>query len=351
MRSLRVTWRFLGGLAVAGLLLAACESEKGRGETGEGPARVVVVGSQWYGHFPVWAGIEKGFFSDAGFGVEWKVIGKSMDRLNAISSGDAQFASLGEIAMLSAMSRGNDRFYWVGNQNIAPGFEGLVGRPGIRTFADLRGKTVGFPFGSSVDITTRLLLKDNGLIPGEDVKLVNLELGDVPAVFRAGNVDAAAVWEPGFSQLIEVEGARVLGMDTDTVFYREFGTMTGPDVLVLSRSWADQDPDRARRFLDAYFKALEWTRDHPEEAVDLAIAGNYIQQDRALLLENMGKFIWFNKMDQLRVMSEEGLFAQGDAIVSILKDDLKTISAVPDFRGSVNWEVLGLDPGGGPSGE
>ena len=68
--------------------------------------------------------------------------------------------------------------------------------------------------------------RENGLEPDRDVRLVNLELGDVPAVFRAGNVDAALVWEPGFSQLEAVPGARVLGMDTDTEVYRRFGSMT-----------------------------------------------------------------------------------------------------------------------------
>jgi len=59
--------------------------------------QVIVVGSQWYGHIPVWIGIEKGIFKKYGFDVKWQFIGKSMDRLNAISSGEAHFASLGEI--------------------------------------------------------------------------------------------------------------------------------------------------------------------------------------------------------------------------------------------------------------
>lgn len=55
--------------------------------------------------------------------------------------------------MLGAMAHGNDRFYWVGNQDIAPGFEGLVARPGITGYGDLRGRRIGFPFGSSVELT------------------------------------------------------------------------------------------------------------------------------------------------------------------------------------------------------
>ncbi len=51
-----------------------------------GPHKVIAVGSQWYGHIPVWIGIENGIFERHGFEVECRPIGKSMDRLNAISS-------------------------------------------------------------------------------------------------------------------------------------------------------------------------------------------------------------------------------------------------------------------------
>jgi ABC-type nitrate/sulfonate/bicarbonate transport system substrate-binding protein len=303
------------------------------------PHKVVAVGSQWYGHIPVWVGIEKGMFEKHGFQVEWRFIGKSMDRLNAISSGEAQFASLGEIAMLSAMAQGNSRFYWVGNQDIAPGFEGLVARPGIESFEALRGKRIGFPFGSSVELTARMLLAQNGLDPAKDVRLVNLEVGDVPSVFRAGNVDAALIWEPGFSQLQEVEGATVLGMDTDTEVYQRFGTMTGPDVLVMGKGWADADPKRAKAFMQAYFEALEWVKANPEATIDL-VAGSYIQQERARIAANLSKFRWHGVADHQRVMSDSGIFAQVDYILNILHDQMQALPRKPEFRNWVRMDLL-----------
>jgi ABC-type nitrate/sulfonate/bicarbonate transport system substrate-binding protein len=325
-------------VALGSLALAGCDERTERAAA-EGLDPVVAVGSQWYGHIPVWAGMERGIFEEHGFAVEWRFIGKSMDRLNAISSGEAQFASLGEIAMLSAMAQGNERFYWVGNQDIAPGFEGLVVQPGIGGFEDLRGKRIGFPFGSSVELTARMLLRQNGLVPDKDVRLVNLEVGDVPAVFRAGNVDAALIWEPGFSQLKAVEGAKVLGTDTDTAVFRRFGTMTGPDVLVMGRSWADADPERARRFMTAYFEALEWVEANPEEAAEL-VQGSYIQQDLALIRENVGRFIWHGAEDHRRVMTEQGIFAQAEYILDILHGRMKAIPNKPDFRRWVRPELL-----------
>ncbi len=320
-------------------LTLGCGQEEG---VRKGKVPVVAVGSQWYGHIPVWAGIERGTFEKHGFEVSWRFIGKSMDRLNAISSGDAQFASLGQVAMLSAMAQGNNRFYWVGNQDIAPGFEGLVAQPGITSFGQLRGKKVGLPFGSSVDLTARMLLKEQGLDPNKDVQLVNLEVGDVPAVFRAGNVDAAIIWEPGFSQLKEVEGATVLGMDTDTPVFKMFGTMTGPDVLILGKGWCDDDPARARRFLAAYFESLEWVKENPDSAAEI-VHEKYIVQEVELIKKNLLRFVWQTLEDQKRVMSDEGIFGQTEYILQILHEEMKAIPTKPDFRQWVPLHILPFD--------
>jgi ABC-type nitrate/sulfonate/bicarbonate transport system substrate-binding protein len=331
-------WKWISALVLA-ISLYGCGDGGPPTEGRSDKDTVVAVGSQWYGHIPVWVGIENGIFERHGFAVAWRFIGKSMDRLNAISSGEAQFASLGEIAMLSAMAQGNTRFYWVGNQDIAPGFEGLVARPGINSFEQLRGKRIGFPFGSSVELTARMLLRQHGLDPDQDVRLVNLEVGDVPAVFRAGNVDAALIWEPGFSQVKAVEGASVLGMDTDTEVYRRFGTMTGPDVLVMGRAWADADLERAKRFLVAYFEALDWVKAHPHETVAL-VAGNYIQQEPATIQANLDKFQWQDARDHKKVMSDEGIFAQADYILEILHGQMGALPRKPAFRDWVRRDLL-----------
>ena len=328
-------------LCILLLLAIGCSKEPAPAEMA-GPDKVIAVGSQWYGHIPVWIGIENGIFEQYGFEVEWRPIGKSMDRLNAISSGEAQFASLGEIAMLSAMAQDNTRFYWVGNQDIAPGFEGLVGSPGITSYDQLRGKKIGFPFGSSVDLTCRMLLRQNGLDPKTDVELVNLEVGDVPAIFRTGEVAAALIWEPGFSQLVAVDGATVLGKDTDTEVYKKFGTMTGPDVLVISRSWVDADTSRAKRFMKAYFEALSFVKSNPAKATEI-VQGKYIEQELDVILENMEKFIWYDLADQKKVMSEGGIFGQAEYVVRILHEDMNKIPKKPDFMQWVNMDIMPFD--------
>ena len=61
-------------------------------------------------------------------------------------------------------------------------------------------------------------------------------------------------------------------------------------------------------------------------------------------MKNIGKFVWHGKGDQEKVMSESGIFAQADKVLGILKNDLKVITDLPDFRKQVNWELMGLKP-------
>jgi NitT/TauT family transport system substrate-binding protein len=188
-----------------------------------------------------------------------------------------------------------------------------------------------------------MLLKQNGLDPEKDVELINLEVGDVPAIFRTGEVGAALIWEPGFSQLTAVEGATVLGMDTDTDAYRKFGTMTGPDVLIINKAWVDADTERAKKFMTAYFEALDFVKNNPDEAAEI-VQKKYIQQDLDLIRENMKKFVWHDAAAQSEVMSADGIFGQAEYVIRILNEDMKVIPNKPDFEKWVNMDIL-------PSGE
>jgi ABC-type nitrate/sulfonate/bicarbonate transport system substrate-binding protein len=328
------------------ILGAGCKNEAPKVTVVE---KVVVVGSQWYGHIPVWIGIENGIFRQHGFDVEWRFIGGSTDRLEAISAGEAQFASLGEIAMLKAMVQNNTRFYWVGSQDNAPGFEGLVAAKGIDSFKDLKGKKIGVPFNSSADITCKFLLEDNNLDPNKNkdenkdkIELINIKTSDVPTVFRAGYVDAAIIWEPYLSQLTAVKkDTIILGRDTDTKYHEDYKTMTGPDVLIISKSWVDEDPSRAKEFLRAYFESLKWVKENTNSAIEI-VHGKYIQQDLRLIKENIitgnmdeKKFIWQDLEAQKQVMSDEGIFRQANFIADILYEANK-----PDFKKWVNLKIL-----------
>lgn len=297
---------------------------------GLGRVKLTVCGSAWYGHAPVWVGIDKELFKKNGFDVTFTSVTSSTDRLAAVTTNSCQFAGLGEVAMLSFMAQGNTNFYWVGNQDIAPGFEGIVARENIKTLKDLKGKKVAIQFASSVDMTVYDVLAHAGVDPFTDIKRVNMKANEMTVAFTKGYVDAAAIWEPAFSELLKVKGAHILARDTDTEIYKKYKTMTGPDVLVINKTFADENEAQAKKFLKLYFDAIDYIKAHPDETADTAV--RYTQQDKKLLQNAFAKIVWRSYDDQKRILSEDGMFPQVDEVVKFLHEKAKAIPEKPDYK-------------------
>ena len=316
--------------------LAACgggtDEHAAAGGTGRDAATplepVVYAGSNWYGHAPVWVGIREGIFAKAGFAVEARAFGSSPNRITALENGSAQLASVGEVAMLEAMAEGRRDFYWIGNQDIAPGAEGLVAI-GIDRIEDLRGRKIAVNVNTSVHITVYELLKSAGLDLKTDVEVLRGDDSAIVDLVRSGEAQAGIIWEPFYTQLRELPGAVVLGTDRDTSIYRRFKTMTGPDMVCLSKAWADADPARAKRLVRAYFEAVRWCRDHPGELIDLIAEHVGLTADDVRPV--LANFKWLTREDQAVVMSDEMLFGQAQVASEILVD-MGLMKSAPEYR-------------------
>src|SRR5262245_30809203 len=64
----------------------------------------------------------------------------------------------------------------------------------IKTLADLKGKKLHGPFGSSIYLAALALLEKAGLKPGNDVEMTNMGFADLSDALRSGKIDAAFVW-------------------------------------------------------------------------------------------------------------------------------------------------------------
>ncbi len=295
---------------------------------------IVYAGSAWYGHAPVWVGIQKGIFEKHGFKVEERMFGSSSDRINALEAGNAQFASLGEVAMLTAMSRDRRGFYWIGCQNIAPGNEGLVAVGGITSIADLKGKKIALQRITSIHLTVALLLEDAGLDITKDVEILNATDSSVVDIVRRGDAVAGGMWEPFYTDLRGLEGATVLGTDKDTSIYKRFKTMSGPDVICASKAWIDKDSARAKKFFQAYWEAVAWCKDNPKELLDLVVA--HLGKDREAVKTALQNFEWLTWDEQRSMLSPKRMFGQAQVASELLKR-LGQLDSIPKFK---DWTRL-----------
>ncbi|MEO6083434.1 MAG: glycine betaine ABC transporter substrate-binding protein [Umezawaea sp.] len=78
--------------------------------------------------------------------------------------------------------------------------EALVARKasGVTTIADLAGRKVAAPFGSTAHYSLLAALQQSGVDPGA-VTLVDLEPQNIQAAWQRGDIDAAYVWTPVLS--------------------------------------------------------------------------------------------------------------------------------------------------------
>lgn len=149
--------------------------------------------SDWPGFVAWQVAIDKGWLKEAGVNVEfqWFDYSASLDAYGAgkldgdlVTNGDALVIGSGGaksiMIMLTDYSSGNDM---------------IVGKPGIKSIADLKGKKVGVEVGLVDHLLLMNALKKNGLADS-DVTLVNTKTNDTPQVLASGAVDAIGAWQP-----------------------------------------------------------------------------------------------------------------------------------------------------------
>ncbi|HEY7062668.1 MAG TPA: ABC transporter substrate-binding protein [Chloroflexota bacterium] len=152
--------------------------------------------------------------------------------------------------------------------------------PSVRDVAGLRGKRIGITVsGTLTDLVARVIARQAGLHVGDDVVLVNVgSVADLPPALSAGAVDAAVLSMPaslqadrlGFPAVVDVATLGPLAAIIHTA-------------LASRRPYLDEQPDAARRFVDAYAAAVRRAREDPATAQ--AALTKWLQIDDPALAE------------------------------------------------------------------
>jgi NitT/TauT family transport system substrate-binding protein len=141
--------------------------------------------------------------------------------------------------------------------DVSRGADAIVGRPGMRTMQDLKGKRVAVESGALGAFVLSRALALNGM-RASDVKVVPLESNEQPGAFEKGQVDGAVTFDPYRAQLLR-EGATTLFDST-----RIPGEIV--DLLAVRASVLDRQPRTVQALLAAWFGAIDYLRREPKDA-------------------------------------------------------------------------------------
>jgi NitT/TauT family transport system substrate-binding protein len=149
--------------------------------------------SDWPGWVAWQVAIDKGWFKEAGVDVtfQWFDYSASMDAF-AAGKIDANLMTNGDTLVTGA---GGGKGIMIMLTDYSSGNDIIVGKPGVKSIKDLKGKKVGIEVGVVEHLLLVHAMKDAGMSE-KDVTLVNAKTNETPQVLSSGQVDAIGAWQP-----------------------------------------------------------------------------------------------------------------------------------------------------------
>lgn len=299
------------------------------------PQAVRYGGSAWLGHYPAYLAMSDGTFKSAGIEQSWESFGTSSARLTALMSGGIDIACTGIVSAMALMARGARQFSIIGIPESFGRVEGLLGRGGIKSVADLKGKKVGVTFASSAHLLVLDVLSKAGF-KDADVTVLNVPAPELPAAMQAGQIDAAAAWTPQFDAIRKQPGVSLLADDTAFSLYKSSHVTPGPDVLVVRRAFADGNKELVKTYLKAYFQACDLLRDKPDAAVQpLMKLTNLSAEDQLAAVKGAD---WYGAARQQELL--KGPFVDGLQQLAEMLVQHKQIDKAPQVKDWVDASFI-----------
>lgn len=280
-------------LAVAGLAAVKLWPGNGQGQATVDAARTVKVGYlpiMGGGGLPLFTAVDRGFFEREGLKVEMVRMESSPALATAAVRGDIDV--VGSFAYASALTTesrdpGVVKVFMIDECTPTENLSAMVALPksGIKRVEDLRGKRVGSFPGPNAMTFFGLVMQKHGLDPKKDVTVVELPAGLHLQALASGQVDALDTYEPMATEAVLDLGAVKYfrgAIETDVVQPWQAG------VCALPKKLLDERPEVAKKVIRAMYAALDYTRQHPDEAKKSLPKFTAIEQRVAAVVPVMG---------------------------------------------------------------
>lgn len=187
------------------------------------------------------------------------------ESLIALAGGSVDLGSAATAAVLNSIAGGNDfvaAYPSNGINDDAQSIFYVLEDSPIKEIKDIVGKTIAVnTLGAHLDYAVGEALHQNGL-PQDAANLVVVPGPQLEQVLRSGQVDVSAFgyWQTTFEGAARANGGlRAIFDDTDVL-----GEIAG-GFVVLRRDWVDAHPEQAKAFVEGAAKALDYSREYPEE--------------------------------------------------------------------------------------
>lgn len=259
--------------------------------------------------------------------VEYKSFDSGRDVNTAFAANGIDFGLVGSVPTSVGIARGLPyQVYFI--HDVIGSAEALIGKAPVKTIADLKGKKIATPFGSTAHFSLLNLLKLENISETE-VTILDMQPPDIVAAWQRGDINGAYVWQPNLSKL-KKDGGTILATSADLA---KKGIITA-DVGVVSKAFAQKYPDAVKKYVEVLNQAIEvYRKDSASAAKTIATEVGISPEESKVA---MTEILWLNSTEQ-QDTKYLGTKAQPGAFAKVLKDSAdfmvaqKTIPSAPEL--------------------
>jgi NitT/TauT family transport system substrate-binding protein len=246
--------------------------------------KLVLGMSGWTGFAPLSLADKAGIFKKRGLDVEIKFIPQK-DRHLALASGAIQCAAT-TVETHVAWNANGVPIVQIFQLDKSYGADGIAVRNDIKSFADLKGKTISVDApGTAPYFGLAWMLAKNGMTL-KDVKTTTLSPQAAAQAFVAGQNDAAMSYEPYLSTVRDNPAAgKILATTLDYPMVM--------DTMGCAPTWLKANPAAAQALTDAYFDALALIKADPAKSNELM--GSAVKQTGEQFAKSAAFLRWQDK--------------------------------------------------------
>jgi len=291
---MRIEDRALRTVALFALLLTlgspSLAQERARFPIGES--------SKTLSYGPLWVTAKMGFFEKEGLEVPIITMRGSPLTIQALTADSIYVANATVDTLISANEKGAD-ITMIGGLINGLGLS-MIGGKGYKTYAGLRGTTIGTQtLTSGTGFALRLVLKAHGMEYPRDYKLLNIGgASDRYQALTSGQISSAPVGVP-LDLVAKQQGFNIIGYFADDQPNFQF------NVYIVKRPWAEKNRPLVVRFMKAMAGTMRWMMDNRDAACA------YLSKEMAISVDHCryaSDYNWQNRIwDRNADLNVEGV--------------------------------------------
>ena len=253
---------------------------------------------------PQYVALEKGFFAEEGLEIELINGGGADKVMTSVLTGEAEIGFCGPEACIYVLNQGKEDPPVIFAQMTKRDGSFLVGREDQAfSWDQLKGKTIiGGRKGGVPEMTLEYVMRQNGVIPGEDAAVdTTVQFNMMAGAFTGGNGDYVTLFEPTATE-VEANGQGYvltsIGEESGEIPYTAYFT---------SRSFAEKNSDVVQRFTNAIAKALKWVKEHDAAETAEAISPQFPDTSVETLTKVVERYRAIDAWNDTPVMRQDAL--------------------------------------------